>query len=116
MSKDSYGVKAECIIIFSGTLEELSSKLSTALNIPAFWYDNNDEPPYIKYALCDFFGFFINLYQEDNGHDEYIFHIATSDILNESLYGRMHDFSVWLANYIMFACKLETKVKPQCLA
>lgn len=71
MVRESYGICAKFIIVFDGTLTELSEILFGYLKIPAFRIENLEDPPYTPIAYCDFFGLNIDL-EPQEGNNFYL--------------------------------------------
>ena len=105
MSNLSYGLEAEFKIIFNGTIQELAAKISEGLSISGFWFDNSMDSPYNNLALCEVFGFEVEI--QEIAPNEYLFIAMTTNSFKEIANGRMHDFSIWFSKYISFACKLD---------
>ena len=105
-------VKFRIAILFNGSLEELSSKISQKLNIQNFFFKNNPEPPHTLYAMSEVLGFETSLYAstEKDGFN-FLFEIETthnSESLNE-MEQPVVDLSHWFAEYmkIVFPYKIE---------
>ena len=105
-------VKFRIAILFDGSLEELSSKVSQKLNIQNFFFKNNPEPPHTLYAMSEVLGFETSLYSstEMDGFN-FMFEIETthnSESLND-IDPAVVDLSHWFAEHlkILFPYKIK---------
>lgn len=111
MNGEVYGAKALVFLKHDGSIDALAKKLSLGLVIPDFWVEAREEAPYDLVGSCEAFG--MEAWLESSSKFEgfsYSIKMETEHSLHESLNGKMHDLSLWLARYIFSICKVETFV------
>ncbi len=106
-----YGAKACVYLEYSGDLKSLTKNLENKLNLPEFWFDTDQDFPYNEFAMCETLGFEVTIANSEILENyKYSIEFSTSNSTQEILYDRMHDISLWFANYISLIAKINTAV------
>lgn len=105
------GVNGKVLLKYTGELEHLALKLSKGLNISPFWFDNDSEPPFEDFAMCESLGFELVLRSSNLIEDyPYELKIRTTELFNSRLIDESINISVWLSQYISKICGIDNIV------
>lgn len=109
---DIWGVKAIVFFKTDEDLESLAAKLSSALRLPDFNFDTDQDPPHEKFGSCESLGseIWLNKLPEEDVFS-FVLKMESSGIPEAVLSDQMHDVSPWLGKYISELTDLNVFIK-----